>query len=159
QLMDLVRKIDRDPWRVQVRDFTLWTIRQHLEHLADSVKDDESLPLIAFLAVLMNRAKADAVPMLQQAYNSHPDDPERNRQLGIIKNQRGEILQPAVFFRAVLATRPKNCMAFFRLGHCLQTLGKLDDAITAYNSAIKLDDRNGNFYLALGTVYRHKGKL
>jgi len=59
----------------------------------------------------------------------------------------------AIFFADKVLNQNPNAMAFTLKGKALQKLGKIDDAMSAYNDALSTNDSYADAYLSRGSLY------
>jgi Flp pilus assembly protein TadD len=71
---------------------------------------------------------------------------------------RGEYDQAVANFQAALA-QSKSLEAYFGLGNALTNLGRLDEAITAYQEALQINPNHVPTLSNLGVAYYQQGRL
>ncbi len=83
-----------------------------------------------------------------------------------VETQRGtahifmnELAQAKVSFEEALAHDPKHYRAMTNLGNIALEENRVDDAITAYEAALRLDESFANAHHNLGVAYRRKGQI
>jgi len=59
----------------------------------------------------------------------------------------------AIFFADKVLNQNPNAMAFTLKGKALQKLGKIDDAMSAYNDALSTNDSYADAYISRGSLY------
>src|SRR5262245_8609612 len=77
-----------------------------------------------------------AEALFQQVLASDPNHADSLHFLGLIGLARGENSAAAGFFRQAISLRPNDVLLYCNLGNALQSLGKLDEAVTCYRRAL-----------------------
>ncbi len=143
RLLDVVVRVDGDPWRQQVRAAFVDGDIKALRALAQKA-NASGQPASA--ATLMGKALRDlgeaglAVEFLRRAQEDHPSDFWLNQDLGScsldLKSARAS--EAVGYLRAALALRPDSPGILLNLGNALRDQGDLPGAVTAYLKAIAL---------------------
>mgnify|MGYP001575867355 FL=1 len=83
----------------------------------------------------------------------HEYHPEALNKLGVIYIHNGNSKKAELIFRKLLSITQKEPIYYCNYGRCLYTLGRLDDAIGAYENAIKLDSTKPARFTSIGQIY------
>jgi eukaryotic-like serine/threonine-protein kinase len=163
RLHAVARLADPDDWRNRFRDSAHQGDRRVLEQLADRA---EVVNLSPTSIVLLGRALQSvgavrkALIVLSAAQERHPTDFWLNVEVGAVllwKMKPARCPQAAGYFRAALALRPDNAGVYCNLGGALrQPPEQLDQAISAYQKAVKLQPDYCEAYKGLAAIYRQK---
>jgi len=97
---------------------------------------------------------AQAVSLLQRALLMEPDLPYVAKRLGLMLNQLQRFGEAVAAWQAVQRVTPDDPEGHFGAGWALLRLGRHDEAITALQRAIELDENNTAAYrTSLGNAY------
>ena len=156
RLVGIARRVDPDPWRNNLRAEFVRLNVDRLRELASSAADAQLEP--ATWNLLANRlilagAEESAVAVYREALGLHPDDFWLNFEMGRTLESLGADgdshripWQELVgYYRTALGLWPENAAVWYRLAHSLAHLEKTDEAIVAYEQAIR---RRPDFALA-----------
>ncbi len=139
----MVRGADPDEWRNRVRTALVNRKIEALAQLACS-PNIRSLPAetLSLLGGALDNlgAPEQAVTVLRQAQQKHPEDFQINFQLAWAQeHSRPPQLDEAIrFYTAARALRPRNVAVHFWLANALQGRGRLDEACAELHRAIDL---------------------
>lgn len=129
------------------------------------IKDDYSQTLNASARLLRANRPGEAVAVLEPLYTQHPHDPD------IAINLGGALILQRKWDRAVKVLLPaarqhmKNAMLWTNLAAAhlgsLETAGpkQQQQAITAYEQALRADPKAPNVHYHLGLIYKEQGNL
>ena len=159
QLMDVVIRVDPDPWRDRVRDPQTWKDPAVLLELAKSAQlADQSVQLLVALGERLQAAKCDSIGYLQKVQKAHPSDFWANYALATaLANKKSA--EAIGYFRAALAIRPNTAAVYNGLGNALRWVGRVDEAIEEYKTAVRIDPNYAWAYASLGGVLKASGRL
>jgi serine/threonine protein kinase len=165
RLVEAARLADPDPWRSQLRQLWGREDRNTLRQLADSsdiaTLPVESLQLMGNALVFAGDGPA-SVAWLRKAHRQHPGDGLISFDLAYYLSHVPSAPWPEVlqFAEAAPAARPQSAALHHFLGVALSTLGKHDEAITAYRRAIELKPdfslAHAHLGIALGRTGQHE---
>ena len=145
RVIDLLRRVDPNPWRDRFWALSDKGDKAGLERLAREVNLDEAPPalpgLLAVVLLFRNQKSEAALDLLREDQRRRPGDFWADTMLGLwLYITRPEEKMKAVgYFRAALAARPDNGMAAFNLGMVLDDLGEHDEAQTLMRRATALE--------------------
>ena len=71
---------------------------------------------------------------------------------------RGRLREAEAHYVASLVIRPDDCTATFNLAVVLEDLGRVDEAISRYTEALRLDAACVDAYFNLSRLYEMKGE-
>lgn len=141
------------------------TLREKLETLAEpaeAVSPDpepilsESLPALALEPVL----EAEPAPVLVEV----EERPTADLVVAVAEETQVTASQAAVNdrirvelerYRIISQSNPKNDKAWFMLGNVFFEMGKYEEAIGPYLTAVEISPNRAGYYLALGSAYAH----
>ena len=83
---------------------------------------------------------------------------KRSRIQGDLARDRRDWPAAAEHYRTHLRRQPKDFAIWIQLGHALKETGRLDDALSAYGQAQRLDAEDANLLLSLGHLYKLMGR-
>lgn len=75
---------------------------------------------------------------------------------------RGDLATAARLYTEFLDTAGRNIMTFghiVQLGNCLKDAGRYEEALAAYDDAVRIDGRNSDLHLQRGHLYKLMGDL
>ncbi|HVS34793.1 MAG TPA: tetratricopeptide repeat protein [Gemmataceae bacterium] len=141
RLLDLLHRVDPNPWRDR-----LWRLLDQgdgpgLERLAREMNLDEApaaLPSLLSIALMAREDKSEtALNLLRAAQRRRPGDFWANALLGmwLSISRPKEKAKAAGYLRAALAIRPDNALAMFELGGALIELGERDEGLALVRQA------------------------
>ncbi len=150
RLLEVACLADPDPWRVKVRNPTLWADRAAISKLAGRIESDPAA--LARLSPQMQHLVSNLlpperkVPWLRRAQDRYPADFWLNFALGMALGQEAKTGQggnrtaaaEAGFYRVALAIRPAAAV-YNNLGGVLRAQKDLVGATDAYRKALALD--------------------
>lgn len=122
-------------------------------------KDPGDAALTAQLAaVLVAEDKADALPLLQQYHQQHPQDGTMTRMLAQVEADAGEYEESDQLYVTLLAADPKNSDLLTGHGQDLIRLHRYGEAMKAFESATAIDQTNGEAWngLAFASFQMHE---
>jgi serine/threonine protein kinase/Flp pilus assembly protein TadD len=159
-LLRVVRRIDDEPWRQQLRNPRIWRDRAALEKLAaDPTASTQPAVNLVILCLYLNihGATATAERVLLQAQADRPQEFWINlalaNLLASIHHATPSRLEQAVgFYRAALVQRPSNDVVLVNLGVALGLLNRSAEAEQAFRKVLKVSDTNALAYSNLGIV-------
>ena len=169
RLLEAARLADPDPWRSQLRQFMGQEDLEALRKLADE-SDMAALPVQSLLlmgsALIIGGDRDAAIAWLLKSHQQHPDDASISFDLAfhLAFSPSPQWTESLRFAEAALAAQPSPYMYDF-VGIALSSLGRHDEAITAYHKAIELKPdylsahiNLGNSLRALAVVYHSTGR-
>ena len=86
----------------------------------------------------------DAVRWLERALSADPKNAEAWYDLGRARMQQGKFIEAAEALRRSLAVRPGDARALDNLGICLEAENRPDEALQAYQKAVKAAEASGH---------------
>ncbi|MBI1914048.1 MAG: tetratricopeptide repeat protein [Planctomycetes bacterium] len=163
-LRDIVREVDTDSWRLDMRAAFEGKNLQKLIDLAaspDLVKQPPYTQLRHGVLLYANGKIEEGLRVLRRAQQMHPGDFWINHGLYMqmsqaIPTQREERVR---FASICVALQPDNAGAHLNLGNAFKHQGKLEEAMTAYRQAIALKPKYFAAYYGLAFVFYYQGKL
>ena len=78
---------------------------------------------------------------------------------GNAAQEAGKYSQAEAIWRKVLKVKPKDAVAYRKLGIALRKQGKVEQAIAKYEKAIQLNPKYADAYNSLGIALSDQGKL
>ncbi len=130
-------------WR---RDHGQWVTRRKPDMLAAMPHDDAGM-------------QAEAERLRREVLAKQPNDLETIHRLGSIAYRRGQYRRAAEFLGAAVAVERDNALYHFELGQALEALGRPDDAILSYRSALGLDPGRGEAREALAALLARQDRI
>ena len=104
---------------------------------------------------LVNEGKlTEARTLYLQLYKTNRTNPEVGLSLAVIHRKTGDFEEAELISRQVLANVPDNAYAHHIYGSALQCLGQMEQAISEYKKAIKLDPLLIEAHYFLGNIYQ-----
>lgn len=154
-LLTVARLADADEWRNRLRDPEVLHSWKSLEQLANRPEVATWPPTTVVLLareLLRWRAMPQALAILQQAHQQHPDDFWLNHELGTmcLSSKPPRIPEAIGFTRAELALRPRNPIAHCRLGQLLLREKRLHEATACFVTAVELKPDYYTGHIRLG---------
>ncbi len=161
--LGVARLADPNPtgWRARLCDSEVWADRSALAAAAQGAPLDE-LPLSLTVAVserLQDLGGAeDAIRLLKHVDRAHPGDFGVNFRLGFALISQQNPGEAVGYYRAALAVRPVP-VVWNNLGYALKAAGELDEAISSYEQALRLDPKYAPAHMNLGVAFKAMGRL
>ncbi len=161
--LGVAQLVEPDPtgWRERLRDPEVWADRSALAAMVRDPPIDE-LPLILLVVVAQRLQELggvdEAIELLKRVDRERPGNFGVNFRLGyasIAKHQPGEAVG---YYRTAFAVRP-GPVACNNLGYALKAAGQLDEAISCYEQAIRLDPSYAPAHMNLGVALKAAGDL
>jgi tetratricopeptide (TPR) repeat protein/tRNA A-37 threonylcarbamoyl transferase component Bud32 len=167
QILTLARRADSDPWANAVRNLKVWQDRRSLEKLVLDFRKSAtkqgrsagpSLQMLTVVGFLLTKLGGDAESWLREVQADHPADFWLNMVLGetLLTNKPADAL---AFYRAALATRPKNVAVHNSLGAVLHNQTDLDGAIRHFKIALEIAPDNAMVHNNMGLVLQERKDL
>jgi tetratricopeptide (TPR) repeat protein len=112
-------------------------------------------------AVLVAQDKADALPLLQQFHQKHPQDASITRMLAQVEADAGEYEKSDQLYVTLLAATPRDADLLAGHGQNLIRLHRYPEALKAFHSATEIDETNGEAWsgLAFAAFQTHQPDL
>ncbi|MDJ0840117.1 MAG: tetratricopeptide repeat protein [Acidobacteriota bacterium] len=132
-----------------------------IEHLEQAVeKDDQNFTYHHWLALAysMNGQLAEAEEHLKKALAINPNNAESHNLMGSILVDQGRFDEAVVSFRKVIQDKnyPEPKFPYFNLGKCLVKQQRPDQAVAAFEFALRFDPKFYRAYIALGEIFKDK---
>ena len=128
-----------------------------IEELDAEIEDREAQALKYYLAALEDvDADEDFINRVLQA---DPDSAEANYLLGKLYAERGETINAAAQFNAVIRSNPEYAPAYIAAGDMAMDLGNTSQAVTRYEEALALRESDTGIMVKLVTAYLEMGAL
>jgi tetratricopeptide (TPR) repeat protein len=105
---------------------------------------------------LEEAAPSEAEAAYRLALRADPDHLDARINLGRLLHESGRLAEAEVEYRRVLAVQP-SALAAFNLGVALEDLGRVDDAVAAYQLAVTTDARCEDAYFNLARIHERRG--
>ncbi len=110
-----------------------------------------------YIDVLRRRQKFDeARGQAEELHKRDPENPLFQSRLAIESMQTSDFDRAFELFDAVLAKLPHDPATHTSKGHALKTVGRSDDAIASYRSAIRAKSDHGDAYYALANLKTYR---
>jgi predicted O-linked N-acetylglucosamine transferase (SPINDLY family) len=93
----------------------------------------------------------------RQVLKQMPQHADALHLLGVLRHQLGDHQAAIDLIGQAIALHP-NATYCFNLGNVYRAMGRLDDAVSAYREALRLNPASADVYSNLGQVYRDQGK-
>lgn len=161
--LEVARLAAPDPtgWRARLLDPEVWANPPALASTLRAAPIDQLPPLllVAVSERLQDLGDADnAIDFLKRVDLKRPGDFGVNVRLGqaLIGKQRPD--EAAGYYRTAFAVRPGPVVCN-NLGYALKAAGRLDEAISAYEQAIRLDPKYALAHMNLGVAFKAKGQM
>ncbi len=103
-------------------------------------------------ALFRQQKGAEAIPHLQRLLAQNSADPAYRNLLAACLGLVGEDAQVIAIYEGLLADYPRQPKVWLNYGHALRTVGRRDDAITAYKRCIVLAPELGDAYWSLANL-------
>jgi eukaryotic-like serine/threonine-protein kinase len=160
-LLAVARRADPDPqgWRDRICEPASWEDSAAVIDLARTVPvSDLSVPLLLALGERLQAAGGDAPAFLKRVQSEHPADFWANLILGdaLLKAAPAEA---GGYYRAALASRPGEAVAYTALGDALYGQELRDQVIRYYRRAVEIDPHYARGHTNLGNFLRDEGQL
>ena len=128
-----------------------------LQSALKKTPDDPALTA-QLAAVLVAEDKADALPLLKQFHDRHPQDASISRMLAQVHADAGEYSESDQLYVPLLAANPKDADLLAGHGQNLIRLHRYPEAVTAFQSATEIDETNGDAWngLAFASLQTHQ---
>jgi tetratricopeptide (TPR) repeat protein len=109
-------------------------------------------------AVLVAQDKAEALPLLQEFHQKHPEDSGIARMLAQVHADAGEFEESDKLYVALLAATPRDADLLAGHGQNLIRLRRYPEALKAFQSATEIDETNGEAWngLAFASFQLHQ---
>ncbi len=119
-----------------------------------------ALVLCAGLTRAQLRYWHDSIAVFQHAVNLTVGDGAAAANLGYALAEQGQHDKAIAYYKAVLRSHPRgDATVWNNLGASLAATGKLEEAIDAFQNAVKLDPSMGDAHENLGLALARKGRL
>jgi tetratricopeptide (TPR) repeat protein len=115
-----------------------------------------AFPRAAFLlanALVAQQRLREAIGVMQDLNSRVPSDLNVVRHLGDLRAQRGDFLEAAEHYAAVLSSSPPTPNDLFRYAHNLRAAGRRDEAVAALRRAIELAPFEGRAWWGLAQYF------
>jgi serine/threonine-protein kinase len=162
-LLTVACQADPGAWSDRVRDPAAWRDGAALAALARATPGTgQATPLRIALAERLQATGGDALGVLRQVRQEHPDDFWVNLVSGKVLREEGKPEEAAACYRRALQTRPEAA-AFNNLGLALYDVhvragdGNWDEAIACFQKALGQDPRSAPAHNNLGVVLKAEG--
>ncbi|MCO6458439.1 MAG: protein kinase [Pirellulaceae bacterium] len=154
----VARHADPDSWRDRVRDPATCDNPEALRDLAEAAPVAQQTPhLLALLGARLQTKNLDAAPFLRRVVEAYPADFWVNIEMGNSLHRRSNVLEAIGYYRAAMALRPELPAVHYAIGNMYLDLKRWDDAIAAYEQAVRLDPDNVWYHNRLGFTMAWKG--
>jgi protein O-mannosyl-transferase len=100
----------------------------------------------------------EAIVHLDRSLQLRPD-PETQLDMADVLIKRKQFTDALIHLRKVLNAQPTNAIAHYNLGIIAQAEGKPDEAISAYEAAVRLDPNHAGAFNNLGIVQASQGLI
>jgi tetratricopeptide (TPR) repeat protein len=160
----VVRALDTDPWRNELRDAWGRGDREtyvRLSHAPDlDSRPPESLCLLGIL-LTGGPGSEHGLDVLQQAQVRYPNDFWTNMELANAYQacQPPRLLEASRYLAAATALRPNSAGARYRLGYCLHGARDYRGAEIALQGAVRLNPTHAHTFAVLGGFHLTRGEL
>jgi tetratricopeptide (TPR) repeat protein len=121
---------------------------------ADSVGADQ-YTLLGQLFLTNDRAE-DAIPVLEQGADDHPDNSDIQSLLLNAYNAAGQTEQAIAAYREQVQNNPNNALYLYNLGSLLLNEERYDEAIQYLGRAVEQDPSNANAQYNYGAAHVNK---
>ena len=126
---------------------------------AITLEPQDQTSLTNLIAAL--RAKGDldtAVTHLQRLAELRPQDVAVRSELANILFRKDDFTGAEKLFKEVIALDPGRSSDYYNLGLCYTELGRLDEALTTWLTALAYDDKNAAVRKGLAVLYWKRGE-
>ncbi|MEG3838989.1 tetratricopeptide repeat protein [Microcoleus sp. herbarium14] len=103
--------------------------------------------------------RSQAIQAYQEAINLNPQNVQAYNNLGNILAEAAEIEKAELVYRQAIAANSGHFGGYLNLGNLLMLCQRTDDAITAYETALKLKPRDPDILNNLGLAFQAKNDL
>lgn len=100
----------------------------------------------------------EALSNLQYLLKYFPEDAELHYNIGILHEKLKDFEKAKIAYRKAIEISPQEDF-YYNLGEVLVTLEEWNEAIEAFKTVIKTDNKDGNCYFNLGLCYYHKDEI
>jgi predicted TPR repeat methyltransferase len=101
---------------------------------------------------------ADALPLLDEALATEPDDADAWTQRGIALTVLHRHAESLACHEQARALRPDDASVWLRHGQALQYMERHDDALASYERALALDPGLAPAWTSLANILKHRGR-
>jgi len=101
----------------------------------------------------------DAQRLLTRAQELKPDDAQLWHNLGIVREQNGDIRGARAAFQRAVELNPRNAESHYNLGVTSAALNDMDDAEAAYRQALALNNRHAGAAAGLAAISETRNRL
>lgn len=102
--------------------------------------------------------ETQALEAYRRAYAAAPDFIRALERSAFLHAKRGDFARAAENFRIILARQPKNALIHFNLGFACDKLGALEEAIAAFETAVRLNAQLDRAWYGLGICQARLGR-
>lgn len=151
-ILEVARQAANGPgsWSNQCRDGAVWTDREALARLAETVPLAEpSVQQLRALGDRLNAAGHDAIAFRRRVEQQHVDSFLANLTLADAMRET-EPAEAIRYYQAALAIRPQSAVAHNNLAVALTRLGRAEEALVEYLRARELDADSAAICFNLG---------
>jgi serine/threonine protein kinase/tetratricopeptide (TPR) repeat protein len=160
-LLLIAREAEPDPlgWGDRIRDPARWDNRAALSELAETVPvKGQSVSLLLTLGERLRAANVVPIEFFKRVQKEHPADFWANIALGDAVLWAAPV-EAAGYYRAALASRPKEAVAYTALGDSLRVQKRYDEARGYYRQALEIDPYYARGQTSLGNLLKDSGQL
>jgi tetratricopeptide (TPR) repeat protein len=133
------------------------------ELLAPAVKKSPDDPALTaqLAAAMVAQDKADALPLLQQFHQKHPQEAVITRMLAEVLSDAGEYAGSDQLYGTLLAASPKDSVLLSSHGQNLIRLRRYPEAVKVFERATEIDESNGEAWngLAFASFQTHQPEI
>ncbi len=127
---------------------------------ADAERTLDLAGALAWLGDLIRAERLDEADQLAAAVLEHwPDEPDVLHFIGLLRHAQGDGEAAVALIRRAIEGRPEASAPWNNLGNVLLTLGRFDEAASAYTCSAELDPAGAQAWNNLGTLHRKRGAL
>jgi len=165
RLFAIAALVQPDPFRDLLRDPNRWNDVSELQQFKQSLLADEkafaelSPAMKVLLAAVLDGRNLNGIDWLYASQLAHPRDFWINFLLAWQLERFGDASISAGFYRAAIAVRPENALAWYNLGVVLRKQTLNDQAILTWKKALELNPRFDYCWVNIGNVRRGQGLL
>lgn len=124
--------------------------------LQNDPNNADALHLLALIAIRLNRL-TESIPLLEQACQHSPNNPEFLSNLGNVTKFTGDRLNARRYYEQAIAADANFLAAYYNLALLLTEEGNLDAAVSTYRQALLIDKKVPELHFSLATVLRAQG--
>lgn len=119
---------------------------------------DDAAMTAQLAAVLVAEDKADALPLLQEFHQKHPQEAEITRMLAQVEADAGNYAESDQLYATLLAASPRDSDLLTGHGQNLIRLRRYPEAMKVFESATAIDETNGDAWngLAFSAFQMHQ---